>query len=161
MNEGEETDETKQREEADEISERESHEVTDQDNWMDRMSNELVTLLEKEKRKLTCSQKRKQNADFGKQDVVAGITLEKFKQLQVADPSLESTWKDVQEGNSSEATTYFNRDGLLVDEEMTDIDQFVLPVQCRESVMRTAHSIPMAGHLGRDKTTQRILQRFY
>ena len=27
--------------------------------------------------------------------------------------------------------------------------------------MRIAHSVPMAGHLGRDKTTQRILQRFY
>ena len=27
--------------------------------------------------------------------------------------------------------------------------------------MKLAHSIPLAGHLGRDKTTRRILQHFY
>ncbi len=27
--------------------------------------------------------------------------------------------------------------------------------------MKVAHSIPLAGHMGRDKTTRRILQRFY
>ena len=97
---------------------------------------------------------------------MAGITLEKFKQLQVTDPSLESIWKNVQEGSSS-GPGFFQRDGLLYripsgrDKRATDIEQLVLPVQCREPVMRIAHSVPMAGHLGRDKTTQRILQRFY
>ena len=133
---------------------------------MDRISDELVTPSKKEKKKLTRSQKRKQKAEFGKQDVVAGITLEKFKQLHVTDPSLESIWKNVQEGSSS-GPGFFQRDGLLYripsgrDKRATDIEQLVLPVQCREPVMRITHSVPMAGHLGRDKTTQRILQRFY
>ena len=37
----------------------------------------------------------------------------------------------------------------------------MLPKPCREAVLRIAHSIPLAGHLGRNKTTSRILQRFY
>ena len=41
------------------------------------------------------------------------------------------------------------------------VEQLVLPRECRESVMKIAHSVPMARHLGRDKTVQQILQRFY
>ena len=41
------------------------------------------------------------------------------------------------------------------------VEQLVPPEKCRETVMKLAHSIPLAGHLGRDKTTRRILQRFY
>ena len=37
----------------------------------------------------------------------------------------------------------------------------MLPKQCRMTVLRLAHSIPLAGHLGRDKTAKRVLQRFY
>ena len=41
------------------------------------------------------------------------------------------------------------------------VDQLVLPVQCRKSVLKLAHEIPLAGHMGWKKTAQRILQRFY
>ena len=42
------------------------------------------------------------------------------------------------------------------------VEQLVLPRQCKELVMKIAHLVPMAGHLGQDKTVQRILQwRFY
>ena len=34
-------------------------------------------------------------------------------------------------------------------------------MQCRLAVLKLAHDIPLAGHLGRRKTTSRILQRFY
>ena len=40
-------------------------------------------------------------------------------------------------------------------------DQLVLPSRCRSVVMELAHSIPLAGHLGKNKTTDRVLQRFY
>ncbi|KAL5517640.1 hypothetical protein EMCRGX_G003226, partial [Ephydatia muelleri] len=39
--------------------------------------------------------------------------------------------------------------------------QLVLPKKCREAVLKMAHEIPMAGHLGRCRTTKRLLQRFY
>lgn len=44
---------------------------------------------------------------------------------------------------------------------METIEQLVLPLQCRKAVLKLAHEIPRAGHMGRRKTAQRILQRFY
>ena len=41
------------------------------------------------------------------------------------------------------------------------IEQLVLPRQACKIVLELAHSIPMAGHLGKRKTLQRILKRFY
>ena len=41
------------------------------------------------------------------------------------------------------------------------VEQLVLPRQCRKTVLTMAHSIPLAGNLGRRKTADRILQRFY
>ena len=37
----------------------------------------------------------------------------------------------------------------------------VLPNQCREAVLRLAHEIPLSGHLGKKKTVERVLRRFY
>ena len=41
------------------------------------------------------------------------------------------------------------------------MEQLVLPRVCHGTVMSLAHSIPLAGHLGKKKTTNRVLQRFY
>ena len=71
---------------------------------------------------------------------------------------------------AKEGVGFFTRDGLLYrrwippgrgDEEEMAVEQLVLPRQCREMVLRLAHTIPLAGHLGRDKTTRRVLQHFY
>ncbi len=43
----------------------------------------------------------------------------------------------------------------------TQIEQIVLPTEYRKPVLQLAHNIPMAGHLGKKKTTDRLLQRFY
>lgn len=43
----------------------------------------------------------------------------------------------------------------------TSYEQIVLPKKYRDRVMRLAHDVPFAGHLGREKTVQRILRRFY
>ena len=49
------------------------------------------------------------------------------------------------------------------DSEPYTRDQLVLYTysRCRSVVMELAHSIPLAGHLGKNKTTDRVLQRFY
>lgn len=47
------------------------------------------------------------------------------------------------------------------DEEGMMVEQLVLPVRCHGVVVKLAHEIPLAGHLGKDKTAKRILQRFY
>ena len=37
----------------------------------------------------------------------------------------------------------------------------MLPQECRQTVLELGHEIPLAGHLGKEKTRQRILRRFY
>ena len=41
------------------------------------------------------------------------------------------------------------------------IHQIVVPLQYRPSILKVAHDIPMAGHLGVTKTKDRILAHFY
>ena len=41
------------------------------------------------------------------------------------------------------------------------VNSLVLPRECRSIVLRLAHEIPMAGHLGITKNKDRILQRYY
>ncbi|XP_058869672.1 uncharacterized protein LOC131720990 [Acipenser ruthenus] len=41
------------------------------------------------------------------------------------------------------------------------VKQLMVPPSCRPEVMRLAHDVPFAGHLGVDKTRDRILTRFY
>jgi len=36
-----------------------------------------------------------------------------------------------------------------------------IPLQCHETMLKLAHSIPLAGHMGSDKATPRVSQRFY
>ena len=45
--------------------------------------------------------------------------------------------------------------------EGTEYEQIVLPEEYRTQVLRMAHALPLAGHLGKQKTAQRILRRFY
>ena len=97
------------------------------------------------------------------------ISANELKELQAADPTLEA----VRNAASSVAGRgFFVRDGLLYrryvppgcdseEEGVRATEQLVLPKQCREAVLRLAHSVPLAGHLGRNKTVSRILQRFY
>lgn len=41
------------------------------------------------------------------------------------------------------------------------VEQLVMPRMCRRTVLELAHEIPLAGHMGKEKTRRRILQRFY
>ena len=41
------------------------------------------------------------------------------------------------------------------------MEQLVLPQECRRTVLELGHESPLAGHLGKEKTRQRILRRFY
>ena len=45
------------------------------------------------------------------------------------------------------------------DEDMA-VAQLVLPTQSRATIVKLAHSIPIAGHLGKTKSASRILQGF-
>ena len=85
--------------------------------------------------------------------------------LQEEDPSLDEVRSAV-DGNSC-GTGFYKEEGLLyrqwtpVGSLEKTVKQLVLPTSCRKAVLELAHSIPLAGHLGQDKTAKRILQRFY
>eukprot|EP00731_Ephydatia_muelleri_P014661 Em0008g381a len=88
--------------------------------------------------------------------------------LQRTDPTLEFVRKAADKGESDGRVSFVWKEGLLfrvvapTRENGVDVrEQLVLPKQCREKVMELAHSIPMAGHLSKHKTTDRVLQRFY
>ena len=69
--------------------------------------------------------------------------------------------------NTEEREKIRERDGLLLrvwrprDAPDVEYEQIVLPKRYRKDVLKLAHDLPAAGHLGRDKTIQRIIRRFY
>ena len=115
---------------------------------------------------------RRKHADIGTGS--PGLTLElsaeELRKLQEGDDTL-AVLRKVADGQSSTIAGpgFFRRDGLLYrrwmppgcNEEGMMVEQLVLPVRCRGVVIKLAHEIPLAGHLGKDKTAKRILQRFY
>ena len=63
---------------------------------------------------------------------------------------------------------FFRRDGVIYRRWMPkegivtgEVEQLVLPRRCRNTILKLAHSIPLAGHLGDKKTAERVKKRFY
>ena len=127
---------------------------------------------------MTRSQKRENRLKYrwattGNQSPTHGldISADQLKSLQDEDESLQHA-RAVADGTPTAAAgeEFFRRDGLIyrnyrppgrhsLDED--SIEQLVLPKECRAAVLQLAHDIPMAGHLGKKKTSDRVLQRFY
>ena len=97
---------------------------------------------------------------------VPDITMEEMKRLQEQDISLTRA-RGVAE--SEETESMFSKRGGLLYRRWTpagcgvemEIEQLILPEKCRRTVLKLAHEIPIAGHLGSEKTRQRLLRRFY
>ena len=137
------------------------------DNEMFSTSREKTHKTRRQKR-----ESRKQHYEASSQDSVSeplGVSTAKLKDLQLNDITLS---KVRQTANNDVASSidkpYYWQDGLLYhqwrpygDETDIVVNQIVLPQQCRERVLSLAHSIPMAGHLGKEKTRKRIMQHFY
>ena len=95
------------------------------------------------------------------------VDATKMKELQEQDVSLSEAREAARktEGKKGE---WFYREGLLFRRwtprgrgEEAEIEQLVLPKACRQVALVMAHDIPIAGYLGRDKTRQRLLRRFF
>ena len=96
------------------------------------------------------------------------VSRERLQELQRSDVSLEGPRKAAEEHLPEEEREFSWQGGTLMRRwrppnqgEVAEVEQVVLPQECRRSVLDIAHTIPIAGHLGRKKTTRRILQRFY
>ena len=95
------------------------------------------------------------------------ITAEELQAMQEEDPSLEEVRLAADGQPSSAGVGFFRRDGIIYrrwvrpGQSGEEVEQVVVPEACRENLLELAHSIPLAGHLGWEKTVQRLLARFY
>ena len=76
-------------------------------------------------------------------------------------------WQRPKPGDRGDNPTGYHPDGQTeskfdkANSEFQTKFQIVILKQYRAEILRIAHDIPMAGHLGIDKTQQRILQNFF
>ena len=137
------------------------------DNEIFSTSQEKAHKTKRQKR-----ESRKQHYEASKQDSISeplGMSAAKLKELQLNDITLSKVHQTANSDVvSSTDKPYYWQYGLLYHQwrphgNETDIvvNQLVLPQQCREKVLSLAHSIPLAGHLGKEKTRKRIMQHFY
>ena len=106
----------------------------------------------------------------GKKSVAGALDLSagELRELQEKDDTLVKV-REAAEGRANSAGVgFFKRDGLVYRRwtppgrgEEYELEQLVLPKACRKAVLELGHEIPLAGHLGVEKTRQRILRRFY
>ena len=96
------------------------------------------------------------------------VSTAELARLQEEDHTLAKANEAAEGCSGRPGTCFFKRSGLLYRKwkppgfgEEAEVEQLALPRKCRKAVLEFAHEIPLAGHLGRDKTRQRILQRFY
>ncbi|GBN37248.1 Gypsy retrotransposon integrase-like protein 1 [Araneus ventricosus] len=87
-------------------------------------------------------------------------TRTSFIESQMSDPTLSDAWEMAR----TEGNAYAIKDGVLTHTEYIcgeKVRQVVLPKCKRDEVLRVAHEIPLAGHLGEQKTKQRIKYSFF
>ena len=118
---------------------------------------------------LSRSQKRKNGqeraAHNSREECALDVNQQDLRGMQQEDETLKVIRESIVEKPNGQ---FFSRQGILYrkarpskDAPDDDVEQLVLPRSVRRTVLELAHSIPMAGHLGRKKTLERILQRFY
>ena len=92
------------------------------------------------------------------------------KQWQAMDPTLARAREAAEDSESDAWVGFYYQNGLLyqkwrpegsVEGDVRACQQLVLPQQCRQIILRLAHDVPMAGHMGISRTKDRILQRYY
>ena len=109
------------------------------------------TRLTKAEKRRRCQQWRSTNA----------TTATQMKKEQERDPDIQR-WLEQEDPSRIKHT-----EGILChlwrprNSPSESYEQIVLPKRYHQQVMKIAHALPFAGHLGREKTALRILRRFY
>ena len=146
--------------------------VEEPGEWLDEEASDLPVLAEDlflpdrpVRKKLTrseCRGERQQYATVSDTSHQLDGGTSRLETAQVSDSTFDIIRKSVHNGDKQ----YLMEDGLLYRVAERDrtgecIRQLVLSQMYREMALRTAHSVPMAGHLGRKKMTNRLLKRFF
>ena len=155
--------------EKEQLSEAEPNEVREFAKGIAELDEELFQGGQ-EKEKQTRRQKRIERQKHAEKRNLhpLDVSLQELQQLQEEDETLEAVRKAADGGNSSAERVFFKEEGLIYrrwtppgrDEEEMTIKQLVLPQKCRRVVLELAHNIPLAGHMGKNKTTS-LFSSFY
>lgn len=90
------------------------------------------------------------------------VTRAELVAKQQDDPTLQAMRVEARE---KEDSPYQLDDGLLMKKVMNELGEarklIAVPKDLRSSIFHTAHTISLAGHLGKRKTASRIAQHFY
>ena len=125
-------------------------------------NKQTLTRREKRERRVQYQQKQK---DSQSQLHLLDISMTEFRGLQQKDPTLQQG-REAAEGHPSTAGIgFYQRSGLLYRRwipprqgtDGVEVEQLVLPKECHDEVLKLAHNIPLAGHMGKEKTARRIL----
>ena len=89
--------------------------------------------------------------------------------LQEEDTTLDAVWDTALEGWASWRMEFFKKSSLLYQGRMPTrhrmmdlaVEELVLPCQCHGMALKLAYNISLRGHLGKNRTADRILQRFH
>ena len=95
------------------------------------------------------------------------VDATKMKELLEQDLSLSEAREAARKTDGTKGE-WFYREGLLYRRwtprgrgDESEVEQLVLPKACRHVALVMSQDISIAGHLGRDKTRQRLLRRFF
>ena len=119
---------------------------------------------ESSKEKKSRSQKRKDRYKHARQKVMAGdltfdVSREELHKLQDEDSAIVSLKKRKPQLLAEHNGLWYH---LWTPKHCDEpIEQLILPKHCHKIVCKLVHTIPLAGHLGRDKTVKRITRHFY
>ena len=104
-------------------------------------------------------------------EIDLGLTSEEFKQLQIRDNSLNKVWDLAKQNKtmklkSGNETSYFVEKGFLYRRIQSKgkqkvVKQLLVPQKLRTKVLKLAHETLLGGHLGIQKTLDRVMSSFY
>ncbi|XP_072182256.1 uncharacterized protein [Diadema setosum] len=101
------------------------------------------------------------------------ISRQSLDELQGKDPEIVRLAQSLVPENEevNETVKFYKRDGILMrrwrppdatsDEDFRDVHQVVLPKMYRKEIISLAHEAPLAGHLGINKTQEKVLRYFF
>ena len=111
-----------------------------------------------EKKKDCLNYARVQKTPIG--DLKWGISKQELRKLQDEDSSIQTLRKTRPDRVVEQDGLWYHLWTPRQQLEKT-VKQLLLPKSYRKIVCKLAHAVPLAGHLGRDKTADRITRRFY
>ncbi|XP_071483344.1 uncharacterized protein [Diadema antillarum] len=101
------------------------------------------------------------------------ISRQSLVELQGKDPEIVRLAQSLvpEDEEVNETVKFYKRDGILMrrwrppdatsDEDFRDVHQVVVPKMYRKEIISLAHEAPLAGHLGINKTQEKVLRYFF